>query len=309
MSERTFPAMGSQIRIVADCDDAALDAAQAWTEDFDRRLSRFVAGSELDRLNRDPRAVVPASPLLRAAVGAGVWAAERTRGLVDPTLLDAIERAGYGDSRVGVEATPLGEALAAAPPRRPAQPHPAALWRSIRVLDAEGAIERPPGVRFDTGGTGKGLCADALLVRLADHGRVGVDCGGDIRIGGAGAAAEPFDVEVRHPLSGEVAVRLRLAGGAIATSGLDVNVWRRPDGSFAHHLLDPSTGEPAWTGLVGATALAPSALEAETLAKAALLGGPGAARTVLAQHGGVAFADDGSVETIGMQDFAEALAA
>ena len=67
---------------------------------------------------------------------------------------------------------------------------------------------------------------------------------------------------------------LRLATGAVATSGLNVRLWRRADGTPAHHLLDPATGDPAWTGVVGATALAPTALEAETLAKAALLSGP-----------------------------------
>ena len=61
--------------------------------------------------------------------------------------------------------------------------------------------------------------------------------------------------------------------------GIDRRLWRAPDGSPRHHLLDPSTQQPAWTGLIAATALAPTALEADTLAKAALLSGPdGAAR-------------------------------
>jgi len=49
--------------------------------------------------------------------------------------------------------------------------------------------------------------------------------------------------------------------------------WTTPDGRAAHHLLDPSTGRPAWTGLLTTTALAPTTLEAETLAKVALLSG------------------------------------
>ena len=55
-------------------------------------------------------------------------------------------------------------------------------------------------------------------------------------------------------------------------------IWRNRDDSFGHHLLDPSTGGPAWTGLVGATAIGDSALEAETLSKMALLLGPERAR-------------------------------
>ena len=67
---------------------------------------------------------------------------------------------------------------------------------------------------------------------------------------------------------------IKLGLGGIATSGLNVRIWRGDDGRYSHHLLDPSTGEPAWTGLIGATALGDSAVEAETLAKAALLSGP-----------------------------------
>ena len=94
--------------------------------------------------------------------------------------------------------------------------------------------------------------------------------------------------------------RVRVTDGAIATSGLDRRVWRRPDGSYAHHLLDPSTGEPAWTGLIAATALAPTALEAEALAKAALLSGAQRARRVLAAGGGILVHDSGEVERIGL---------
>jgi hypothetical protein len=54
-----------------------------------------------------------------------------------------------------------------------------------------------------------------------------------------------------------------------------------------------------WSGLIGASALGPSALEAETLSKMALLLGPEGARGVLAEHGGLIVHDSGEVEAIG----------
>jgi thiamine biosynthesis lipoprotein len=104
---------------------------------------------------------------------------------------------------------------------------------------------------------------------------------------------------VAHPFGGEPVHRLWLGPGAIATSGIDSRLWRRPDGTFAHHLIDPMTGAPAWTGLVTVTALAPTALEAETLAKAALLSGPRTGGELLVEHGGVLVHDDGDVELVG----------
>jgi len=84
----------------------------------------------------------------------------------------------------------------------------------------------------------------------------------------------------------------------VATSGVSSRLWRREDGTYGHHLLDPSTGEPAWTGLVAATAVAGSALDAEVLAKTAVLSGPVAARRLLARRGGVLQHDDGRVEVV-----------
>ena len=303
----TFRSMGSDVRLIVEAplapsaagpEQAAL-RERAYLEDFAARLSRFRAGSELSALNRDPREAVPCSPLLRAAVRAGLWAAERSGGLVDPTLLDEIESAGYAGSRDGCEPASLQEALAAAPPRHPARPRPTARWRQVVVDDEAGVVRRPPGLGIDTGGTGKGLAADAVARRLGAHRRFVVDCGGDIAVGGVGAQFEPVAIEVEHPLTGETIHTLSVRSGGVATSGLNVRIWRRTDGSFAHHLLDPSSGEPVWSGLIGATALAPSALEAETLSKLGVLSGPDGARRVLRPHGGLVVHDDGDVELIG----------
>ena len=109
----------------------------------------------------------------------------------------------------------------------------------------------------------------------------------------------PYEVFVEHPITGERAHVLRLGSGAVATSGLNVRIWRDEAGRYAHHLLDPSTGEPAWTGLVGVTALGDTAVEAETLSKAALLSGPERGREVLAEWGGLLVHDNGWVEPVG----------
>jgi thiamine biosynthesis lipoprotein len=296
----TFEAMGSEIRLLIGeplepgLPDPAEAAARAreYVEGFDARLSRFRPDSELCALNRDPREKVPASHLLRSAVAAGLWAAERSGGLVDPTLVGELEAAGYRESRKGVAAAPIAEALEAAPARRAARPNPRGNWSEVSVDHEAGTISRPAGVRFDTGGSGKGLCADALAHMLRGYSRFVVDCGGDMRLG------SPYQVEIEHPLTRGTAATVPLGSGAIATSGLNSRVWR-VDGGFAHHLLDPSTGEPAWTGIVSATALAPTALEAETLAKTAFLLGPRGARRVLRARGGAIVHEDGRVELVG----------
>ena len=88
--------------------------------------------SDLSALNRDPRS---RGRRLRSAACSGergLWAAERSGGLVDPTLVRALERSGYDHSLDGAIPAPLQEALAHAPPRRAARPHPAGAVASDR---------------------------------------------------------------------------------------------------------------------------------------------------------------------------------
>jgi thiamine biosynthesis lipoprotein len=91
--------------------------------------------------------------------------------------------------------------------------------------------------------------------------------------------------------------RFELTSGAVATSGIGRRSWIDANGHPAHHLLDAATGRPAFTGVVQVTAIAPSGVEAEILAKTALLrGAAGAAATL--RHGGALVHDDGRLEVV-----------
>ena len=237
---------------------------------------------------------MPAHEHVRSLIRAGAWAGRRSGGLVDMTLGAQIAQAGYDRHWAG-ETAPLSEALAAAPPRAAASPHLAARWQALGVDRRAGTIRRPPGVVLDSGGLGKGLAADMVAARLAGL-RFIVDIGGDLVLAHGGGG--PHEVAVTHPLTGEVVHRFSLGGGGVATSGIHRRLWLDDCGAPAHHLLDPSTGRPAWTGLLAATAVGRSALEAEVLAKVALLCGPRRARAVLAADGGVLIGENGAVEVV-----------
>jgi thiamine biosynthesis lipoprotein len=129
------------------------------------------------------------------------------------------------------------------------QPGVRGRWREVLVTG--GTITRPPGVRLDLCGSAKGWIADRVAAQLGSP--CAVDCGGDISVRGrhvihVEGAQESFEVE----------------DGGIATSGID----RR-----GLHVLDPATGLAARPRTMTATAVAPTAAQAEALAKAKLLGG------------------------------------
>ena len=96
-------------------------------------------------------------------------------------------------------------------------------------------------------------------------------------------------------MTGTLAEVIELRDDAVATSGIDKRLWWDAAGRPAHHLLDPATGRPAWTGVLCATAKAPTAALAEALAKAAVLAGPASGRRVLSRFGGLLITYDGEV--------------
>lgn len=255
------------------------------------RFSRFEPGSELSRLNADPRARVKVTTTMARLAEAAVWAASETDGLVDSTLVSEIERAGYVADLNG--SVPIAEAFQQAPERRAATPASRRWWSEVRV--ERDTLVRPPGLRLDSGGLGKGLFADLAADMLAGHESFAVDCGGDLRLGGTSGVLRRVDVA--SPFNAATLHSFERASGGVATSGIGKRSWLDSSGAPAHHLLDPGTGRPAFTGVVQATALAPTALAAETLAKAALLSGPDGALSWL-PHGGVLVLEDGSHQLV-----------
>jgi thiamine biosynthesis lipoprotein len=202
-------------------------------------------------------------------------------------LLDQVEAAGY---RKSIDPQDVSGTVVTArdgvPPARKGD------WSDVRVDHDAHSVIRPPGLRIDSGGIGKGLAADLVAEILQDFDTWAVVCAGDLRFGGTAPAERP--VEVRSPFpEGGVIADFAAESAAIATSGTTRRSWATPAG-LSHHLIDPRTGSPARTGLVQATAVAATAVEAEVRAKAALLSGPERASEWLID-GGMFVTDTGDI--------------
>lgn len=257
------------VRVAADGDDRAEAERQvarvgrridAWAS----KLTRFAESSDLSRLNRDEGTCTAVRPTL-AAVLAWAWTAgERSRRVVDVTLLDA-RLAAERDHGAGGAGSGLDPAVVSVS------------WK-VDHSGRSSVVRRPPGTRFDLDGVAKGWIADRALALLCRWPGALVDADGDIAM--AVAPGTDWHVAVEDP---------RLPGGpplallhvvspgpwhqrlGIATSGTTVHRWPTADGTAAHHLIDPRTASPAATDVVQATVVAPSASEAEVLAKSAVI--------------------------------------
>ena len=289
--------MGTDVEVLAvGADEAAMATLGTLAADAlevrEARWSRFRPTSELCRLNDAAGAPVIVSPSTFSLIARAVDAWRDTGGRYDPTVLAALEAAGYDRdfdaiARAGDEAD---------------RDHPDVPGCGDVELDSlVSAVRLPVGVALDLGGIGKGAAADEVSAELLDAGVPGVsgvlvNMGGDLRARGEAPQPHGWVVDVDDPLETGRTGLLAFAEGAIATSTKLRRAWTRGDRTL-HHLIDPRTGEPAESGLASVTIVAGEAWRAEVLAKAAFVAGIDDGRALIEASGttGLLVADDGQV--------------
>ena len=255
-AEAAAPAMAAAAR-------AALEAVEAETSAF--RATSAVARVSAAAGSGEWIAVGSA---FEASLDVALDVAEKSGGAFNPLVAPLLEANGFPRGGAG------GGAGAPGPAR----------------LDPEGIERRPgacrlarAGMALDFGGVAKGVGADraAAAARAAGTNDFLLDVGGTLV--GRGA----WTVGVRDPRGGPDAPPLRaftLADGmAAATSGNYERFVEAADGARTGHLFDPRTGRPAdGGGALQATALAPTAGEADAWSTALFVLGPEAGRAAIA---------------------------
>ncbi len=263
MQRYAFAAMGTDVDCLLEAEPgagaaAAFRAAELEFRRLEALLSRFRADSELSRLNADGELVV--GPDLMRVAELALEARERTGGRFDPTVHEALVRAGY--DRTFADVAPDGPATGGSAP----------CGGEVDLDRSTRRIRLAPGVRLDLGGIAKGDAVDRACEILSDAGSCLVNAGGDLAVAGA-------PVGGAWPVGAQTAagsLTLGLTHGGLATTGRDRRRWRR-GGEERHHVIDPLTGSPSRTDLLRVTVAASTAVEAEIRAKALFLAGAAAA--------------------------------
>ncbi|MPM78812.1 FAD:protein FMN transferase [bioreactor metagenome] len=126
------------------------------------------------------------------------------------------------------------------------------------------------GMAVDLGGIAKGFAGDRSLAVLADYGVTSalVSLGGNITALGQKPDGSPWRVAVKDPKDPESYLCvLSLRDRTVATSGAYERYFEQ-DGVVYHHIIDPSTGYPARSGLLSVTVVSPSGAVADAMSTA-----------------------------------------
>ena len=255
----SFEALGTTCSLFA-ADESAIDLSQGelWVRALGARLTRFEDSSELSRLNSSRGRWTSIGQELEDVLRASLRAFELSTGLVNIAVLPAMLAIGYtrplahGPTTAALEAIDVPD-----------------LPDVLEVRSGEARLR--PGSALDLGGIAKGWMADRLADQLGEN--VLVNLGGDLRARGVGPEGQGWPV-------GLGGTTILLVDHGAATS----SVRRRRWAGDVHHVIDPRTGRPSDSGLVEVSVIAATAVDAEVIAKTALIAGPVVAPTFCAAH-------------------------
>ena len=288
MGSLRFEALGGECELYAVGPREPLEATAEWIRGLHRRLTRFETDSELSRFNARAGEWIEVSQELEALLRAALQGFQESDGLVNAAVLPALIAAGYDRTfdelalatpepalTVSVQGTPgtlhrsdadvhrfdaLFRASSEDIPRRVGEVRETRAVAPLPdLLDVRPRSARlAPGAAIDLGGLAKGWIADRAVERMGANSLA--NCGGDLRAVGGGESGEGWPVA----FGGKT---LLLTDHGAATSGTTKRRW----GDGFHHLIDPRTGAAADSDLSEVSVLARTALDAEILAKTALL--------------------------------------
>jgi thiamine biosynthesis lipoprotein len=277
--ERMRASMGAPLHLAAWTDDeaaatAAFDAVLAEFDRLDQMMSVWREGSDVLRLNRSAGDhPVPVSPEMIEVLTQARQISEWTGGKFDVTFgaLSGLWKFDHDQDNVIPDMNEVRRRL------------PLVDYRALEVDAAAGtAFLRRKGMFVHLGGIGKGYAMDRGITIFRRHGlhNFMIQAGGDLYVGGLKGNA-PWRLGIQDPrgAANHPFAELDLSNGTSSTSG-DYERFFIKDGRRYHHILDPSTGEPA-RGSRSVTIVADRAVMADGLSTGVFLLGPEAGMALI----------------------------
>jgi len=251
--------MGTEVSVYVWHDDLetaqeAVAAVFAEVARIDNLMSTYIEDSEMSRINREAASgPVDVGDELFTLILRALDISLLTRGAFDITYDSVGQHYDFREGRRPDEDTILEEL-------------PRLNYRLVEINRDNSTIRfMQEGVRINLGGIAKGYTVERGVDVLRQYGvaHARVTAGGDSRLLGD-RRGQPWMVGVQNPRdSDQVAVTLPLENEAISTSG-DYERFFEEDGERYHHIIEPSTGQPAGevrsTTIIGPDAVLTDAL-------------------------------------------------
>lgn len=271
-----MPAFDTTCRFYARTDDASLfDTMRARCEEYDRLLSHTRPDSSLSFLNAACGMPARVNPRLAGLIARALDYCSATDGLLDITAgsLEALWNYHRAQKPTDAEVESALRHVG---------------YRHVQV-NGDVVTVGDPAVKIVLGAVAKGFIADGLCDLMRDAGVESgvVDLGGNLAVVGSMPNGAPWRFEVADPACGDrPKAIIECRDESAVTSGTYERNFTE-DGHLYHHIVDPRTGYPAESDIVGVTVVANSSLDADAYATALLIMGSVRALAFVADLPGV----------------------
>ena len=233
-----------------------LDEAEQLIKELDDLLSATKDTSETSLINASNGAAISVSDRTMQLIRCSVELGRSTNGALDISLTPVIRAWGFlgGDYRI---------------------PDDAELQNLLEKVDyskietGDGTVTLPEGMEISFGAVAKGYTGDLLMELFKNQGIESaiVTLGGNVQALGLKPDGSKWNVAVQNPFGDGSLGMLQVDGKAVVTSG-GYERYFEQDGETYWHIIDPSTGKPAKSGLVSVTIVCDSGVTADGLSTA-----------------------------------------
>lgn len=275
--ERSLFAMNTYMTFTAYGEDAqaALQEAEECIQQVEGLWSVTDKDSEIYQANHSGGQPVTVSEETAEIISFALEMAQRTGGALDPTIYPVLTAWGFTTDSKQV----------------PSQQQIAQLLEQVgydRIQINGSELTVPDGMELDLGAVGKGYTADLVTEILRRHGVSSalISLGGNIQAIGSRPDGSDWRLGIRAPWeSGNLGV-LTVSDAAVVTSGGYENYFDDEQGNIYWHILDPSTGYPADSGLQSVTIVGREGKMCDALSTALFVMGAQSAEQYWRENGG-----------------------
>ena len=237
----TFFAMDTMMDFTVYGESGLIDQSESLIASLESLVSVTDTGSELYAINQTGSGTLTgkASSLMEQALEI----CRRTDGALDLSIYPIVRAWGFTTGSYQVPDEAEIQALL-----------PLVDYRKIQYDAADGDVTLPEGMEIDLGSVAKGYAGQLVAQMLREHGVQSalLNLGGNVQTVGAKPDGSPWQIGIKDPQGEDAMMVLSVEDQAVVTSG-GYERYFEQDGQTYWHIMDPSTGHPADSGLISVT--------------------------------------------------------
>lgn len=269
----TFFAMDTMMDFTIYGESGLIDQSESLIASLESLVSVTDTGSELYAINQTGSGTLTgkASSLMEQALEI----CRRTDGALDSSIYPIVRAWGFTTGSYQVPDEAEIQALL-----------PLVDYRKIQYDAAAGDVTLPEGMKIDLGSVAKGYAGQLVAQMLREHGVQSalLSLGGNVQTVGAKPDGSPWQIGIKDPQGEDAMMALSVEDQAVVTSG-GYERYFEQDGQTYWHIMDPSTGHPADSGLISLTIVGDEGVVCDGLSTALFVMGLEKAADLWAQSG------------------------